>query len=88
MNETQQTNVKLYEILYYWDPLGYGEGFYETEISDVLQTLHVHDNAEELARKIQSIYEFSSEEVIPLPQCKQKASELLLVKDQSSCSIN
>ncbi|MEW8987965.1 MAG: DUF1871 family protein, partial [Bacillus sp. (in: firmicutes)] len=41
----------------------------------------------ELARKIQSIYEFSFEEIIPLSECTIMAEELLAIKNESSCSL-
>ncbi|MBD8070501.1 DUF1871 family protein [Bacillus sp. PS06] len=80
-------NIRLMEQLYNWDPLGYGPGSYETEIVDVLQAVHVLNDVSKLARKIQAIYEFSFEEVIPLKTCEKKANELLLIKNSSTCEI-
>jgi len=40
-----------------------------------------------LAGKIQEIYEFSFEELIPLEKCQQIARELLAIKNEGSCSI-
>lgn len=85
--EMLEMNLSLLEILYEWDPLGYGEGSYDTEIADTIQAVHLLDQEEKLARKIQSIYEFSFEEIIPLNECKQIANKLLEVKNQGSCSI-
>lgn len=85
--EAQQTNIKLMELLLQWDPLGYGDGSYETEVVDVLQAVHLFDNEMVLARKIQAIYEFSFEEIIPLQKCKNLSKQLLLIKNNSSCEI-
>ncbi|MDQ0225563.1 hypothetical protein CHH83_20385 [Bacillus sp. 7586-K] len=85
--EAQQTNLKLMEILLQWDPLGYGEGSYETEVVDVLQAVYAFDDEMLLARKIQAIYEFSFEEIIPLQTCEKLARQLLFIKQTSSCEI-
>ncbi|KKI89959.1 hypothetical protein WQ54_22730 [Bacillus sp. SA1-12] len=85
--EAQQTNLQLMELLLQWDPLGYGEGSYETEVVDVLQAVHLYDDIMLLARKIQAIYEFSFEEIIPLQKCESFAKQLLLIKNNSSCEL-
>jgi Domain of unknown function (DUF1871) len=85
--EAQQTNIQIMEILLKWDPLGYGEGSYDTEIVDVLQAVHQFDDVILLARKIQAIYEFSFEEIIPLKQCERLSKKLLFIKNNSSCEI-
>jgi hypothetical protein len=85
--EAQQTNIKVMQILLQWDPLGYGEGSYETEVIDVLQAVHTIDDITLLARKIQAIYEFSFEEIIPLQQCENLSKQLLLIKNNASCEI-
>ncbi|WP_299087328.1 DUF1871 family protein [uncultured Metabacillus sp.] len=85
--ESQQTNLKLMELLLQWDPLGYGEGSYETEVVDVLQAVHQYDDVMLLARKIQAIYEFSFEEIIPLQKCESLAKQLLLIKNNLSCEL-
>lgn len=85
--ETQHTNIKLMELLLQWDPLGYGEDSYETEVVDVLQAVHSIDDEMVLARKIQAIYEFSFEEIIPLEQCKGFSKQLLFIKNTASCEL-
>jgi hypothetical protein len=87
MNSMQNTNLKLMECLLTWDPLGYGTDAYETEVVDVVEAVHRYDDRDQLARRIQSIYEFSFEEIIPLKICQQKASELLMIKNSSSCEL-
>ncbi|MEI2400883.1 DUF1871 family protein, partial [Paenibacillus phytohabitans] len=62
--ENQHANVQMMMMLQEWDPLGYGIGSYETEAVDVLQMAHQFDDSGKLARKIQSIFEFSFEEII------------------------
>ena len=85
--EAQQTNLKIMDVLLQWDPLGYGAGHYETEVVDVLQAIHVFEDESKLARKIQAIFEFSFEEIIPLTECEIMACKLLLIKNSSSCEI-
>jgi hypothetical protein len=83
----QQVNIHLMERLLQWDPLGYGVGSYETEAVDVLQAVHSLSDSKKLARKIQAIYEFSFEELIPLVDCQTMATELLKIADASTCDI-
>jgi hypothetical protein len=83
----QNLNSKLMDKLQSWDPLGYGIDSYETEIVDVLQAVHVLNDTAKLARKIQAIYEFSFEELIPLKTCEKMANELLAIKNNTSCEI-
>ncbi|WP_066056091.1 DUF1871 family protein [Robertmurraya korlensis] len=85
--EFLEMNISLVQRLMDWDPLGYGEDSYETEIADTIQAVHVLSSPNELARKIQSIYEFSFEEVIPLSKCTAMAEELLAIKNESTCSL-
>lgn len=85
--ENQQANLHIMIILQEWDPLGYGMGSYETEAVDVLQAIHQLDEPIKLARKIQSIYEFSFEEIIPLKECETMALKLLAIKNNASCEL-
>jgi hypothetical protein len=85
--EMLEMNLQLLQRLTDWDPLGYGEDSYDTEIADTIQAVHVLSSVNELARKIQSIYEFSFEEIIPLSSCTTMAQELLAIKNESSCSL-
>lgn len=85
--EFLEMNIKLLNVLYEWDPLGYGEDSYDTEIADTIQAVHLLNSEDKLARKIQSIYEFSFEEIIPLQECLLMANELLAIKNEGSCSI-
>lgn len=83
----QEMNLELVRLLNKWDPFQIGEGNYDTEIADCIQVIHDLDNAEELAMKIQAIYEFSFEEYIPVEKCLTVARQLLSIKDSGSCSI-
>ncbi|MFD1778818.1 DUF1871 family protein [Fredinandcohnia salidurans] len=85
--ENQQTNFQIMIMLQEWDPLGYGVGSYETEAVDVLQAAHQFDNPGKLARKIQSIFEFSFEEVIPLKECEDMAVKLLSILNNATCEL-
>ncbi|WP_339147551.1 MULTISPECIES: DUF1871 family protein [unclassified Sutcliffiella] len=81
-------NVRLMENLLQWDPLGYGVDAYDTECVDVVQAVHELEDINKLAKKIQDIYEFSFEEFIPLSKCKEKAVELMVIKNsEDSCTL-
>lgn len=81
-------NVRLMENLLQWDPLGYGVDAYDTECVDVVQAVHELDEIDQLAKKIQDIYEFSFEQFIPISKCKDKAKELMMIKnEEDSCSL-
>jgi hypothetical protein len=82
-----KTNLQFVDVLNEWDPFKLKNGNYDTEIADTIQAIHELDNAEALARRIQSIYEFSFESTIPIQQCLKIANELLLIKDNDSCTI-
>jgi hypothetical protein len=84
----QELNITLLDMIQRWDPLGYGVEAYETEAIDVLQAVHEYDEIKPLARKIQAIYEFSFEKMIPLEKCMKMAEELLKVKNEADCTIN
>jgi hypothetical protein len=84
----QEMNFKLREVLEEWDPLRYGIDSYETEIVDVIQALHDEgSDILSLANRIQAIYEFSFEELIPLNKCKNMANTLILIQQQASCEL-
>ncbi len=85
--EMQNMNIKIIEMLEKWDPLGYGEDAYQTEIVDVLQALHEYEEPLTLAKTIQEIYEFSFEEIIPLVHCEKMAVNLLMIKNNSVCEL-
>ncbi|SFB13073.1 protein of unknown function [Bacillus sp. cl95] len=85
--EMQKTNLQIVDILNDWDPFQFGHGGYEPEIADIVQAVHELDSPTELALRIQSIFEFSFEKILPLEECLRIANELLLVKNDGSCSI-
>jgi hypothetical protein len=87
MMDAQQLNRLLLHTIQAWDPLGYGCDAYETEAIDVLQAVYDYDDAKTLAEKIQAIYEFAFEEVIPLRECVKMANRLLAMKQSASCSL-
>ena len=86
--DTQRMNRMLLNMIQNWDPFGYGSEAYETEAVDVLQAIHEYDEVKPLARKIQAIYEFSFEEIIPLEKCVEIAKQLLKIKNEAQCTIN
>ncbi|WP_433959115.1 DUF1871 family protein [Cytobacillus horneckiae] len=85
--DTQHTNLMLVDLLNEWDPFKIGDGNYDTEIADTLQSVQDLDEADKLARRIQSIYEFSFEEIIPLQECSEIAEQLLIIKNNRSCTF-
>ena len=85
--ETQQVNLLLYDELNDWDPFEIGHGRYDTEIADIIQAVYELTDSVRLAERIQSIYEFSFEEVIPMESCLKVSNQLLLIKSDSSCSL-
>jgi hypothetical protein len=87
MRKEVEMNLQLVDILNDWDPFRLGNGSYETEIADVIQAVHELDEPAKLAQRIQSIYEFSFERIIPLEDCRKAADKLLIIKANDSCSI-
>ena len=87
MRKELQINLQYVDVLNEWDPFQLTSGGYETEIADTIQAIHELDDYDKLAKKIQSIYEFSFEKVIPIEKCLKVANELLSIKANDSCSI-
>ncbi|MCH6269389.1 MULTISPECIES: DUF1871 family protein [Neobacillus] len=87
MRKEIQTNLKIVDLLNEWNPFQLTNASYETEIADVIQAVHELDEPAKLARRIQDIYEFSFERIIPLENCLKMAEELLTIKSNDSCSL-
>ncbi|MFF2446772.1 DUF1871 family protein [Neobacillus sp. NPDC058068] len=87
MRKEIQTNLQYVDVLNEWDPFQLKNGSYETEIADVIQALHELNDCPKLAKRIQTIYEFSFEKLIPLHDCVKIAAELLAIKENETCSI-
>jgi hypothetical protein len=87
MRKELQTNLQYVDVLNEWDPFRLTNGGYETEIVDTIQAIHELDDREELAKRIQSIYEFSFEKIISMEECLKVAKELLIIKANDICSI-
>ncbi|OQP07412.1 hypothetical protein B1690_02450 [Geobacillus sp. 46C-IIa] len=83
----QPLNRLLLDTIRAWDPFGYGNDAYEVEAIDVLQAVYDTDDARALAARIQSIYEFAFDAVIPFRDCLKLASRLLELKRTASCSF-
>lgn len=80
-------NLQLADMLLRWNPFHLKNESYDTEIADTIQAVHETDDREELARRIQQIYEFSFEEMIAMESCLQVADKLLMIKSSESCSF-
>lgn len=87
MRKEIQTNLMIVDLLNEWNPFQLTNASYETEIADVIQAVHELDEPAKLARRIQDIYEFSFERIIPLENCLKMAEELLTIKSNDSCSL-
>jgi Domain of unknown function (DUF1871) len=87
MESLMKTNLQFADLLNEWDPFQLKNGNYDTEIADTIQAVHELNDSEELAKRIQSIYEFSFEQTIPMEQCLTIAKKLLIIKEEESCSI-
>jgi hypothetical protein len=87
MRKEIQTNLQFVDALNVWNPFDLKNGNYDTEIADTIQAVHELNDPSKLAERIQSIYEFSFEKVIPIDQCLRMATELLTIKANQSCSI-
>ena len=80
-------NRRAVHVLKEWDPFGNGENSYDREIVDVVAQLHLLDHPSELAKQIQSIYEFSFEKWIPLEHCVEVSYKLIALKYEAKCII-
>jgi len=87
MRKELQTNLQYVDLLNEWDPFNLTNGGYDTEIADTIQAIHELDDCDELAKRIQSIYDFSFEKMIPFEECLKIAKELLVIKANDACSI-
>ncbi|MFJ5713838.1 DUF1871 family protein [Neobacillus sp. NPDC093127] len=87
MRKEIQTNFQYVDVLNEWDPFQLKNGSYETEIADVIQALHELNDCAMLAKRIQTIYEFSFEKLIPIENCVKIAAELLAIKINETCSF-
>ncbi|WP_026567926.1 DUF1871 family protein [Bacillus sp. UNC41MFS5] len=87
MRKELQTNLQYVDLLNEWNPFNLNNGGYDTEIADTIQAIHELDDCIELAKRIQSIYDFSFEKMIPLEECLKISKELLVIKAKDACSI-
>ena len=85
--DTREMNRRAARILEEWDPFSIGEDLYKTEISDVVDQLHMLDHPSDLAKQIQRIYEFSFEKWIPFEKCVDISYKLLALKFEAKCII-
>lgn len=86
--ERVQLHMNMLEAITKWDPFQLGEEAYETEATDVIQAYYDTKNKDELSKRIQGIYEWSFERIIPLDQCKELVDTLYKLEDETdSCSL-
>jgi hypothetical protein len=87
MEKQVKTNLQYVDLLNEWDPFQLKNCSYDTEIADTIQAIYELDNPDKLAERIQTIYEFAFDAIIPIDQCLKVAEELLVIKENDSCSI-
>lgn len=85
--DTIEMNRKAVRALQEWDPFQLGEDGYETETADVVADLQQIDHPSELAKRIQTIYEHSFEQWIPLEKCVEISYKLIALKYEMKCII-
>jgi hypothetical protein len=85
--ETKEISYKLIDVLNKWDPFKVGEGAFDPEIADILQAVHDYSEADKIASRIQSVFEFSFEKVLPYAECHGIANTLLAIKNEDVCSL-
>ncbi|TWT05889.1 DUF1871 family protein [Planomicrobium sp. CPCC 101079] len=85
--DTSEMNRRAGRILEEWDPFAIGTDLYGGEIAEVVGALHVLDDPSDLAKKIQSTYEFSFEKWIPFERCVEISYKLLALKFEAKCII-
>jgi hypothetical protein len=85
--ENIEMNQKCVQLLQQWDPFGFGGHSYDTETADVVAALQGIDDPTDLAKVIQTVYEYSFEQWIPFEKCVSIAYKLLAIKFEAKCII-
>lgn len=85
--EIIEMNRKCVQLLLEWDPFKIGQNNYETETADVVAALQEIDDPSELAKIIQTVYEYSYEQWIPFEDCVTISYKLIAVKFEAKCII-
>lgn len=80
-------NLAAVQLLQEWDPFDLGQEQYDTEAADVVAALQSIDDSNQLAQLIQTVFEYSFEQMIPLEVCVTVANKLLVLKVNLQCSI-
>ncbi|MFJ5964745.1 DUF1871 family protein [Bacillus sp. NPDC093026] len=81
-----QAVEEMIQIIKTWDPFHYGEDFYETEPADVIGALYDAKDRVTLAKEIQTIYNHSFDQLLPIESCQDIANQLFVIRDRRSCS--
>ncbi len=85
--ENIELNRKAVKLLAEWDPFLLGAESYETETADVVAALQGISDVEQLAKVIQTVYEYSFEQWIPKEQCVEMAEKLIQLRHNATCNI-
>ncbi|RCK12595.1 DUF1871 family protein [Bacillus licheniformis] len=65
--------AQIIHIIKEWDPFQAGPDFYETEAAEIVQAVYTEDDAERLGEAIQTVFEVSFDQTLPLSECKRLA---------------
>ncbi|WP_391116600.1 DUF1871 family protein [Psychrobacillus sp. L3] len=82
-----EMNRKAVWTLQEWDPFEIGVDSYDAEAADVVADLQMIDHPSDLAKRIQTIYEHSFEQWIPLEKCVDISYKLIALKYEMKCII-
>lgn len=85
--EMIEMNKKAMRMMEEWDPFSIGSEFYEAEIADVVTQLQMFDHPSDLGKQIQSIYQLTFKQWIPLEHCVDISYKLLALKFEAKCII-
>lgn len=80
-------NQEAVKVLQEWDPFHLGADHYDTETADVVAAFQGMDDPTDIGKTIQSVYEHSFEEWIPLEECVDIAYKLIDIKFKAKCII-
>ncbi|MFP3918323.1 DUF1871 family protein [Lysinibacillus telephonicus] len=85
--ENIEMNQKAIELLKQWDPFQLGVDSYDTECADVVAALQGIDDPSKLAKVIQTTYEHSFEQWIPIEKCVAISYKLIAIKFEAKCIV-
>ncbi|WP_102694228.1 DUF1871 family protein [Rummeliibacillus pycnus] len=85
--ENVEMNRKAILTLENWNPFEMDNFTYDTEAADVVAALQSINDPSELGKVIQTIYEQSFEQWIPIEKCVEISYKLLAIKFEAKCIL-